>query len=292
MRLFIWLMLSSMAILLQAQELKFSTIVKTDKKIEYKRDQFDNFHVELSSIQEANPDDLKNFLIQASSQNPESAVFINIPHEVNQLNSRILQAGFSPLIIDKEKTQWMIRNKSPMPEPATATAGARVILKDHKNNLLVIEDKHIQGRWIFPGGSVEQKELPVLAAARELQEEVGLIVQPRDLTEVCRLTRTSANRYGYSDYAHFFMAKKCTGILTIDPKEISQAHWLPIDELASKESINNLKITPFMKALVAHVKNECKTSSSECIPDFRQLNKKEGEKDPKDLMYLQFFAQQ
>jgi 8-oxo-dGTP diphosphatase len=63
----------------------------------------------------------------------------------------------------------------------------------HNGKVLKVRHSYRRG-WYLPGGAVRRGEDPRLAACRELHEEVGLQLQPGDLTLV-RDKRSRRRRY-------------------------------------------------------------------------------------------------
>jgi 8-oxo-dGTP diphosphatase len=54
------------------------------------------------------------------------------------------------------------------------------VLRDERGRFLLAErppGKHLAGLWEFPGGKCEEDEAPVDALARELREEIGIVVE-------------------------------------------------------------------------------------------------------------------
>lgn len=55
---------------------------------------------------------------------------------------------------------------------------------DENNRVLLAkrpEGKQLAGLWEFPGGKIEQGEVPEIALVRELNEELGIIVDDKNL---------------------------------------------------------------------------------------------------------------
>jgi 8-oxo-dGTP pyrophosphatase MutT (NUDIX family) len=79
-----------------------------------------------------------------------------------------------------------------------AGRSARVILLDASDRLLLVRSATTHGQpdaWFTPGGGVEDGEDLASAAARELQEETGLAVDPQDLRLVAYTTGTANLRW-------------------------------------------------------------------------------------------------
>lgn len=79
--------------------------------------------------------------------------------------------------------------------PAPEVAGVQVILLDSRDRVLLqlrddIPDIPFPGSWCLPGGHLEDGENAVVAAVRELREEMSLQIPPWALRHV-----TSARRH-------------------------------------------------------------------------------------------------
>ena len=58
------------------------------------------------------------------------------------------------------------------------TGGVRVIILDDENRILMVRQDHPERTvWMVPGGSIDEGESSVQAAAREVLEETGLEVE-------------------------------------------------------------------------------------------------------------------
>jgi 8-oxo-dGTP diphosphatase len=119
---------------------------------------------------------------------------------------------------------------SPLP-PDPATAPLHVVagvLRDAQGRVLLAQrppGKHLAGKWEFPGGKCERDELPVDALARELREEIGIVVESaRPLIAV---------PHRYPD-KHILLDAWAVSTWsgTLHPHEGQRLAWVAPDELA------------------------------------------------------------
>ncbi len=70
-------------------------------------------------------------------------------------------------------------------ERTTVLVAAGVI--EREGRILAARRKqgsHLEGHWEFPGGKIEPDESPEECLVRELEEEIGVRVRPREILEV------------------------------------------------------------------------------------------------------------
>lgn len=104
-----------------------------------------------------------------------------------------------------------------------------------------------KGGWEFPGGKMEPGETPQQALARELHEELAVVVKVGDF--ICTVD---------CDYPNFHLTMHCyfcsvvggelkllehEAAKWLSPSELDNVDWLPADV----EVVNSLKTESFMK---------------------------------------------
>jgi len=120
-----------------------------------------------------------------------------------------------------------------VPGSAKLRARATVICLREGNVLLV---RKSGGKWNFPGGAIEQGELPVHAAAREMSEETGLDCEA--LLELCTLEEGSVLH-------HIFTTQLFEGAKPAPGNEIVACKWV------KRVALKKTQLNPSASALMA-----------------------------------------
>ncbi|GAA1398318.1 NUDIX hydrolase [Luteococcus peritonei] len=113
---------------------------------------------------------------------------------------------------------------------------AHVVLRNEHNQVLLLQTTY-KSDWELPGGVVEPDETPRLGAEREVFEELGLELELGSPALVDWMPPS----LGWSDALEFIYdagpteAEALTGFL-LEPREISQAHWVDREELDERVS--------------------------------------------------------
>lgn len=118
--------------------------------------------------------------------------------------------------------------------PMTAVSGIEQVLLGRKLTGLGL------GRWVGPGGKVEEGETLVEAAIRELEEEVGLIAHPDDLEPIARLDYPFPGRPHLSQRSHAYRLRRFSG--AVRASEELSPKWWPLLELPLEDMWSDAKL--------------------------------------------------
>src|SRR5262245_15173251 len=106
------------------------------------------------------------------------------------------------------------------------------VIRDDEGRILLV--RHVEGRWMLPGGAVEPGETPVEAVRRECLEEAGIVVEPVRIAGVYggpEYHVTYANGDETAWVATVFEVRLVSGEPAPSDDETSEVGWFAADEL-------------------------------------------------------------
>ena len=113
--------------------------------------------------------------------------------------------------------------------------GASMIVENEKGEIL-LQQRSDNGKWGYAGGSVELYEVVEEAAARELEEETGLIADNLELLGVFsgpQMAYTYPNGDQVSNVDVVFLCRKYHGALKCQDGEVEKLAFFAPDALPS-----------------------------------------------------------
>lgn len=112
------------------------------------------------------------------------------------------------------------------------TADVVVVREDGHVLLIQRGTEPFEGAWALPGGHLDSGETPLDAAVRELAEETGIRVEPKDLREVGVWKEEGRDPRGrYVTTAYAVTVPTGTGAQAAD--DAASLVWLPTDTALS-----------------------------------------------------------
>ena len=89
--------------------------------------------------------------------------------------------------------------------------------------------------YLVPGGLVGEDETITEAAARELKEETGIVVDPNNLTPIRETSTSETNGRTFEN--HYLLATNFSGVAqNLEPDRHTNVDWFPIDNLPPNTS--------------------------------------------------------
>jgi 8-oxo-dGTP diphosphatase len=107
-----------------------------------------------------------------------------------------------------------------------------LMLETHDGRLLIVKASY-KKHWTVPGGVIDERETPLQAAVRETYEEVGLTINPEDVTFVAVANRTGPV---FDTYQFIFKAPLPNDMeIRLQEDEIDEYMLVTREQVATKD---------------------------------------------------------
>lgn len=172
-------------------------------------------------------------------------VWLFLPLERSDLVEASTAVGFTYHHADEKGLQLTLAlvGGAFIPGYATHYIGAGGVLLDDDMRILVIQEKyHTRKHYKLPGGALDPGEHISDAVVREIREETGI---EAEFLSLHSFRHWHDYRYGKSDIYFVCRLKPLSSEITIDPSEISEALWMPLEDY-----LNHPDTHPFNRKIV------------------------------------------
>lgn len=111
------------------------------------------------------------------------------------------------------------------------------------DEILMVKGWYGSGRWSLPGGGLHKNEDPAIGASRELLEETGIVMDPRQLEFLTQIDRkTNAVTYKIEAYFVNIDQKPSTKKQKIEIVDLKWVKW--------REAYEDPNVQPYIKELL------------------------------------------
>jgi ADP-ribose pyrophosphatase YjhB (NUDIX family) len=145
--------------------------------------------------------------------------------EIRAISVRLLQE------LTEEPLEKILRVFAAEEGYQTPKVDIRAVVVRDSREILLVSEKGDQGRWTLPGGWAEVGYTPFEVAAKEVQEETGLIVRPKRLLALFDKRNHPHPPQPWYVYKAFIQCELEGGSLLQDTTETKGARWFKTDEL-------------------------------------------------------------
>ncbi|CAA0825419.1 Nudix hydrolase 8 [Striga hermonthica] len=171
----------------------------------------------------------------------KKGIWLKLPLERSNLVPVAAQEGFVYHHAERSyvmMTYWVPQGPSLLPPNASHHVGVGSFVINHKNEVLVVKEKHcpreLVGLWKIPTGFILESEEIYNGAVREVKEETGI---DTEFVEVVAFRHAQNVSFEKSDMFFVCMLRPLTTEIMVDNVEIRAAKWMPLNEFANQPLI-------------------------------------------------------
>lgn len=181
--------------------------------------------------------------ISAWQQDNIALAWLSLPRERAELITAAVTAGFvfHHCNQDQLTLTLALQNNTFVPNYAAHCIGAGAVIISDKNEVLTVLEKQDAverpEHYKLPGGMLEPGEHIADAVVREVYEETGIKARFESLLG---LRHHHRGQFGTSNMYFVCRLNPLNREIKIDPTEITDAQWIPVDDYLARDSIGLL----------------------------------------------------